>query len=250
MNSKGKFGLIYADDFSVACTINNFKKEEVLQYFINRVSFYAFNGGEMEAAALCATRIVVNCKELINAEAQPVTDRKVQLISLKYIALLSDLEGNIYFSAADKMKESFILMKEWEKDMMPYVDYPKIFELENDQFLVLTFDFNLLCRMNGVTAGEVLQHFIDGISLAIERAGEQSGPLEKDLRSTLFRIMILSRSMKKERSAIEQDIYDWYADRLLSLDERLQKEESIDKKISVYRAFYLDWYNTLKRNVG
>jgi len=62
--------------------------------------------------------------------------------------------------------------------------------------------------------------------------------------------MILSRSMKKERSAIEQDIYDWYADRLLSLDERLHKEESIDKKISVYRAFYLDWYNTLKRNVG
>jgi len=250
MDSKGQFGLIYADDFSVACTINNFKKDEVLQYFINRVSFYAFNGGEMEAAALCATRIVVDCKRLHNAEISPVTDRKIQLISLKYISRLSDLEDSIYYSAADRMKESFLIMKEWEAEMMPYVDYQKTFELGDEHFLILTFDFNLLCKMNGVTAAQVLQYFIDGISLAIERSCEISGPMEKDIRISLFRIMVLSRSMKKDRLPVEQDIYDWYADRLLSLDERLKKEEQLDKKVSVYRAFYLEWYNTLKRNIG
>lgn len=249
MNSKGQFGLIYADDFSVACTINNFKKQEVLQYFINRVSFYAFNGGEMEAAALCATRIVVDCKDVNRTAISPVTDRKIQLISLKYIAKLSDLEGSIYFSAADKMKESFLVMKEWEEEMMPYTDYPKTFELGDEHFLILTFDFNLLCKMNGVTAEQLLQYFIDGVSIAIESACNVSG-IEKDIRNSLFRIMVLSRSMKKDRLPVEQDIYDWYADRLLSLDERLKKEGSMDKKISVYRVFYLEWYATVMRNIG
>ena len=249
MESKEQFGLIYADDFSIACTINNFKKEEVLQYFINRVSFYAFNGGEMEAAALCATRIVVDCKTVNHGQISPVADRKIQLISLKYIAKLSDLEDSIYYSAADKMKESFLIMKEWEAEMTPYVDYPKTFEMGDENFLILTFDFNLLCKMNGITAEQVLQYFIDGISLAEERAGEISG-IEKDIRMALFRIMVISRSMKKDRPAIEQDIYDWYADRLLSLDERLKKAEGMDKKVSVYRAFYSEWYMTLKRNIG
>jgi hypothetical protein len=44
MFSKGQFGLIYTEDFSVACAISYLKREEVLQYFINKVSFYAFNG--------------------------------------------------------------------------------------------------------------------------------------------------------------------------------------------------------------
>jgi hypothetical protein len=250
MDSKGKFGLIYADEFSVACKINNFKKEEVLQYFINRASFYAFNGGEMDAAALCATRVVLDCKEACKAQPVPVTDRKVQYISLKYIALLSDLDGNIYLSTADKMKESFSLMKEWEAEMVHYVDYAKTFELDEDHFLILTFDFNLLCNMNGVTAREVLQYIINGVSLAKERAAEQTDNMEKDVISALFRLMVVSRSMKRERMELEQDIFDWFSDRLLSLDERLKNEEDINKKISVYKAFYLDWYNTLKRNVG
>jgi len=250
MDSKGKFGLIYADEFSVACTINNFKKEEVLQYFINRVSFYAFNGGETEAASLSATRIVVDCKTVHNATVSAVTDRKIQLISLKYIAQLSDLEGSIYFSASEKLKESFLLMKEWETEMMPYVDYPKTFELGDEHFLILTFDFNLLCKMNGVTAAQVLQYFIDGISLAIERANYISEPIEEDIRISLFSIMVLSRSMKRNRQPVEQDIFEWYTERLLSLDERLKRETRMDKKVGVYNAFYLDWYNTIKRNVS
>jgi len=249
MNSKGKFGLIYADDFSVACTINNFKKEEVLQYFINRVSFYAFNGGEMEAAALCATRIVVDCKDVNDAAPTPVTDRKIQYISLKHIVMLSDLEGSIYFSPADKMKESFIIMKKWESEMMPYVDYPKTFELGDEQFLILTFDFNLLCKMNGVTAQQVLQYFVEGVSLAVDRALDISGITDKDTRLAMFRMMVLSRSMKKDRLPAEQDIYEWYSDRLLALDERLRKEQDMERMISVYKAFYADWYSTIKRNI-
>ena len=91
MDSKGRDSLAYTDDFRIACTINNLKQEDVLQYFINRVSFYAFNGGEMEAVSLWATSIVIDCKKEVNAEVKAVTDRKVKRISLKYILMLSEL---------------------------------------------------------------------------------------------------------------------------------------------------------------
>lgn len=250
MDSKGQFGLTYADDFSMACTINNLKQEEVLQYFINRVSFYAFNGGEMEPVALWATNVVVDCKQAYHAQVKATYDKRVQRISIRYIGLLSDLEADIQLSVADKMKKSFYLMKDWEEEMLPHVDYPKTYELDEDHFLILTFDFNLLCRMNGVSPQQVLQYFVDKISLARHRAKNLFGFAETDSCMALFGMMLLSRSMKKSRLPVQQDIHDWYAERLLSLDERLKKEENLEKRISVYRAFYTEWYQALRKNIS
>ncbi len=250
MDSKGRVKLTYAEDFRIACTINNLKHEEVLQYFINRVSFYAFNGGEMEAVSLWATSIVIDCKREVNGEVQAVTSKKVQRVSLKYILMLSDLNDNTYLSTIDKMKESFLLMKEWETDMDPLVDYPKIFQLDEEHSLVLTFDFNLLCRMNGVAALEVLQYFMDRISLARERATNLIEFVETNSCMSLLGMMKLSLGIKKNKIPIHQEIHKWYGDKLLLLDERLKKESSFERRISVYQAFYKEWYNALRKNIN
>lgn len=250
MNEKGEFGLIYAEDFTVACAINHLKREEVLQYFINRVSFYAFNGGEMEAVALWATDIVIDCKEAYGSHIIPVTDKKVQRISVKYIMLLSELSESNHLSTVDKMKESFYLMQEWETEMMPLVDYPKTFQLDDDRFLIFTFDFNLLCRMSGVGPEQVLQYFIDHISLARQRAKNLLEPVETDSTMSLFGMMLLSRSMQKNKLPVQQEVQQWYSERLQELDERLKKEAVLDKRISVYRAFYAEWYHKLMKNLN
>lgn len=242
--------MTYTEDFRVACTINNLKHEEVLQYFINRVSFYAFNGGEMEAVSLWATSIVVDCKNEVNGQIQAVTDRKVKRVSLKYILMLSELNDNAYLSTVDKMKESFLLMKEWETDMSPLVDYPECFQLDEERSLSLTFDFNLLCRMNGITAEQVLQYFMDNISMAQERAVNLIEFVETNSCMSLFGMMRLSLGDKKNRIPVHQEIHKWYGDKLLLLDERLKKENNLDKRITVYRAFYKEWYNSLRKNIN
>ncbi|WP_158796885.1 hypothetical protein [Pedobacter sp. L105] len=250
MNEKGGFGLNYAEDFTIACAINYLKREEVLQYFINRVSFYAFNGGEMEAVALWATGIVIECKEAYGSRIIAVTDKKVQRISVKYVTLLSELSASEKPSTVDKMKESFYLMQEWETEMMPLVDYPKTFGLDEDNFLMLTFDFNLLCRMNGVNPNQVLQYFIDHISLAIQRAVNLLEYKETDSTMSLFGMMLLSRSMQKNKLPVQQDVRKWYSERLLELDERLKKETVLEKRISVYKAFYAEWFQSLMKNLN
>lgn len=250
MDSKGQFGLLYTEDFSVACAISYMKQEDVLQYFINRVSFYAFNGGEMEAVALWATRIIVDCKENYQAEVTPANDRRIQRISIKYISLLSDLTENTHLSTVDKMKESFYIMQEWEAEMMPFADFPKTLFLSEERFLVLTFDFNLLCRMNGLNPQQVLQYFIDRISLARDRALNVISFVGTDACMSLFGMMKLSRSMKQHKLPVQQDVHQWYNEKLLALDETLRDEPDMALRISAYRKLYSEWYNTLRRNLN
>jgi len=250
MDSKGQFGLIYTEDFSVACAISYLKQEEVLQYFINKVSFYAFNGGEMEALALWATRIIVDCREFAATEIEPVNDRKQQRIAIKYISLLSDLADNTYHSTVDKMKASVEIMQDWEAEMMPLADFPRTFYLNDDHFLVLTFDFNLLCRMNGLNPQQVLQYFIDRISLARERASNIISFVGTDACMSLFGMMNLNPSIQSSKLPVQEDIQQWYQGQLLALDETLKLEGDIDLRIGAYRKFYAEWYKTLQRNLN
>lgn len=250
MDSKGQFGLTYTEDFRVACTINYLKQEEVLQYFVNRVSFYAFNGGEMEAVAIWATNIIVDCREEANAEITAIKSRKIQRIWIKYIGLLSDLNANIYLSTVEKMKESFNLMEEWEAEMGPHTDYPATLYLDEERFLLLTFDFNLLCSMNGVNPLQVLQYFINQISLARQRALNLIEFVGSNTSMSLFGMMLLSRSMKKNRLPVQQEIHQLYSERLLSLDESLKNEEDIERRLSIYREFYAEWYHTLMKHLS
>lgn len=250
MDVNGEFGLVYTEDFKVACAINYLKQVDVLQYFIDKVSFYAFNGGEMEAVTMWATNIVIDCKEAYNAKIIAVNDKRIQRISIKYIGELSDLRMNSDLSTVDKMKESSSLVQEWEAEMGPIANYPKTFQLSEEQFLILTFDFNLLCKMNGVAPAEVLQYFINQISLAKQRAAKLMEVIDTNSCMAFFGMMLLSRTMQKNRLPVQKDVQDLYAERLLSLDERLRKEHTLEKKISVYRAFYMEWYHTLMKNLN
>lgn len=250
MNIKGEPGLTYTEDFSIACTINYLKQEDVLQYFINRVSFYAFNGGEMEAVALWATNIILDCKETIGAQVKPAIDKRVQRISMKYIGLLYELQDNNLLSTVDKMRDSFYLMKDWENEVLPHTDYPESFKLDEQRVLLLTFDFNLLCKINGVSAGEALQYFIDQISLAKQRAVNLLVFEGTSASMSLFGVMLLSQSMKNVQLPFQEDIHQIYTDRLFSLDESLKEEKSVEKRLRMYQAFYSEWYGELIKSLN
>lgn len=250
MNAKGHTGLTYTEDFSIACTINYLKQEDALQYFINRVSFYAFNGGEMEAVALWATNIIIDCKEALGAKIKPSIDRRVQRISIKYIGLLYDLQANDLLSTVDKMRESIYLMQDWETAMLPHADYPETFKLDEHRVLLLTFDFNLLCKINGVSAAEALQYFIDQISLAKQRAFNLLTFQGTSTSMSVFGVMLLSRTMKNVQLPFQEQIHQQYTNRLLSLDERLKEEGSVEKRLSVYQAFYAEWYSELIKSLN
>jgi hypothetical protein len=63
-------------------------------------------------------------------------------------------------------------------------------------------------------------------------------------------LFALSRSMNKSWQPVKMDIYNWYSDRLVDLDQSLKEENSVEERLNVYNAFYSDWYQTLMNNIN
>ena len=248
MDSKKQLRLNYPEDFRVACRINNLDQQEVLQYFINKVSFYAFNGGEMDASSLLATNIILECMDETGRDIMPVKEKKIQKIFLKNIGLLIKLSANPHLNLVEKMQESIYLMEEWAMEMLPMVDYETSIETGNEEALMLSFDFNLLCQVNGLDSIRVLQYFIDKISLPIDRAINLRGFVKSESCMVLMQMMLIGKAYD-DVYIRKTDISRHFSSRLEELDKRLMRESELVTRIRVYRSFYAEWYNTLQKNI-
>lgn len=246
MNVIGQIKLNYTEDFKIACKINNLRHEELLQFFIDRVSFYAFIGGDMEAAYLWATNVTVDCiGELENSVAETVKDQKIREISLKYIRMLTSLNLEIDGDKRLVSQRSISIMKEWSLEMFAVTNYLNWVETPFGEKLRLTFDFNLLCSMNGINIDQHLQYFINHISLAKERAVNLFQTPKTDASTALLLLLVSSHEEIKDRILPNQDLYKKYGLWLLKLDRKQREENNLENRIYNYRIFYRDWYNAL-----
>jgi len=248
MKIKGQIKLDYTEDFRIACRVNNLKARELLQYFIDHVSFYAFIGGDMEPAYLWATIVSINCREFAGGEVTTVTDEKIQQISLKYIKKLTGLRLETDLSKSLETSRSIVLMDEWAAEMLPLTDYLEDVVTDKGFLLKLRFDFNMLCRMNGLSIQELLQYFINTISLARERAVNLIEEVKADPSTSVLLFLVGYHDEVKNKILPQQDIYKKYGLKLLRLDKKQKEEPDLDTRIKKYRAFYLEWYDALGKS--
>lgn len=249
MNVTGKIKLNYTQEFRIACKINNLKHEELLQYFVNHVSFYAFIGGDMRAINLWATTVCIECKDKLGGTIKAVSNPGLKEISLKYIRGLTALSVENGLSKHLEAGKSIVLMKEWADEMLPLTDYPASIYIDEEKVLNLTFDFNLLCRMNGFESESLLQYFIDNISLARERAVNLFQMVKTD-PSTAVLLMMANSSEIKNKILPQQDLYRKYGLLLLELDQQQKEESNLIKRINSYSVFYQEWFKAMNKNIN
>jgi len=250
MNAIRRIKLNYPEEFRIACKINNLRYDELIQYFIDHVSFYAFIGGDMAPPFLWATAVSIDCKELLNLPVETITDPRIQQISLKYIKQLTALHLSTGLSASDESSKSVLLMKEWSSEMLPLTDYATDFRTEDDYHFNLTFDFNLVCRLNGIEVERLLQYFMDSISLAKERAINVIEESKITPGVAVLMMLIANHEEIKNRILPQQQVYKKYGLQLLKLDKKQKKEFDLKQRIQAYSAFYREWYNALNQNIN
>lgn len=250
MNTKAQIKLNYPEEFRIACKINNLRHEELIQYFIDHVSFYAFIGGDMEPPFLWATAVSIECKDVLNRRVETVTDPKIQEISLKYIKKLTALHLDTDYVLGREARESVFLMKEWAEEMLPLTDYHLNVHTEEDHSFSLTFDFNLVCRLNGIEVELLLQHFMDSVSLARERAVNVIEEIKITPSVAVLLLLVGDHEEVKNRILPQQEIYKKYGLQLLKLDKKQKREFDLENRIQAYGAFYREWYNALNQNVN
>lgn len=250
MDAKGKIKLNYTEEFRIACKINNLKYGELIQYFIDHVSFYAFIGGDMQAIYLWATTVCIDCKEETGGTIKTITDQEVKSISLKYIKRLTSLSQESGLSSKTEASRSVLVMNDWAIEMIPLTDYINELYTESGQVFNLTFDFNLLCRMNGCEVELLLQYFIDKISLARERATNLFQIVKTDPSTAVLLLLVSGHDAIKNRIMPQQQIYKKYGLQLLELDQRQKEVNNLQKRINNYGVFYKEWYNALNENIN
>ncbi len=250
MDIKGQIKLDYPEEFRIACKINNLQHGELLQYFIDHVSFYAFIGGDMEIPYLWATTVCIECKEFWGKTVEAVTDQAIREISLKYIKKLTALSLETDLTKSAETSKSILLMKKWALEMTPMTDYQSGLNTDTGLKLKLTFDFNLLCRMNGVDIGLLLQYFIDSVSLARERAVNLYREVRTDPSTAVLLILVANHEEIKNKVLPRQEIYRQYGLRLLKFDKKQKEERNLDSRIKNYSDFYREWYNALNKDIN
>lgn len=250
MDNKRKINLTYSEEFRIACKISNLTPEELLQYFIDHVSFYAFIGGSMDQSYVWSTAVCIEYKEFWGQDVAPVSDIKMQELSLKYIKKLTALSLELNLSSSLETVKSVELMKEWSLEMLPLTDYQSTLQTELGEVFSLSFDFNLLCRMNGIDIMLLLQYFIDHISLAKERALNLHKTTKIDPSTAVLLILMSVSDEAGEQVLPQQNIYKQFGLRLLKLDKKQSKEYVLENRIFSYSEFYREWYYALNKIVN
>ena len=237
--------LNFTEDFKIACKINNLKHEELIQYFVDHVSFYTFIGGEMGPVNQWATKVCIDCENVFDGIVDRENDNEIRRISLKYIKKLTALSLGDEITAEEKMMHSGVLIEQWSQEMSPLTNYKKELDLGEGKLLYLTFEFSLLCKMNGVIFEQLIQCFIDSISLAKERAVNLHEMVEINSGMAVLLLILISNNEVKNRIMPHQEIYKKYGLGLLKLDKKQREEFNLQNRIDAYRSFYLEWYNAL-----
>lgn len=236
--------LNYTEEFKIACKINNVKAEELLQFFIDHVSFYTFIGGEMELVYQWATKVATDCTTTFDGIISKISDVEIQGITLKYIKILTSLSLNDHLSKGSKAKQSALYIKAWSDEMLPLTNYETTFDT-GPHLLQISFDFNLLCRVHGLSSGELLQCFINNISLARERAAHLFDHAIPNPAMAILLLVVINNAEMRNKVMPNQEIYRKYILLLLKLDEQQYRQPDLWQRVDCYTEFYLDWYNTL-----
>jgi hypothetical protein len=238
--------LHYTKDFIIACRINNLKPAALLQYFIDHISFYSFLGGEMESVYLWATQVVTDCIVPPGTHVAATSNAGLRDISLKYIKLLTALLFEEGSARSAETEKSTTIMKKWASEVSPYTDYAGGTITRSGEIVRFSFDLNLICSLKGITVHEVLQAFINDISLSADRGRN----LFQNTRTTpammVLLVLLSSHDAIKDRILPHQHIYRKFGLRLLKIDKMLKKEPGVQERINHYNIFYHQWYTALK----
>lgn len=155
-------------DFKMACTIYNFQIHKVLQCFIDHVSFYESLSNRTNGAYSDATSAVVSYPA--NEENIPHLV-EIREIILKCVGELVSLTLQTEIDEDNKREKSIPIVSRLYKSI-PSVKVKSIhLQLEKGHILMLSADFCIFCELHNCVPAQLLEHFMEKISLAETSAG-------------------------------------------------------------------------------
>lgn len=237
-----EIGIIeYKEDFIVSCTINRVKPEELLQHFVNQVSYSSFLEDRNNSS--CAANQIVSAflKEGNNHVYIPKYCRSTHARCSKKLNAVTE---NTELSKEDKRLElSFALC--WCRNEILKTEFQidKAY-LEMDECVDLSSNFLVVCFMYGIFPERLIEYFMDHISLAKSMARNQFEIETYNPFMTFF--TRLSEGCFKNSRELQIAGYGKYALELAALDKGMKIEESLEQRTAKFSAFYNKWFYAIR----
>lgn len=239
--------LDFPEDFRAACLIHQLAHEEILQNFIDSVSFCAALLPTDQEFKAIAVAVVNHYVDTLDESALPdhtTANTELALQFLREIAIITQVSG---FRTNAKKKACNDAVDRWYKAFDR-----KIITSDHLQFddicLKLSRDFILYCEVSQVRPEAILQHFINHISLPqawasiASQSGEQGNPA---MAFFLKAIAGKTGMYKGDDKLLYSAVQVRYIEKVQELDLRLYFNRNVPEREQLYRDLYRCWYRDI-----
>lgn len=239
--------LDFPEDFRAACLIHQLAHEEILQHFIDSVSFCAPFLPTNQEFKTIASAVVNHYVDTLDESVFPdhtTANTELALQFLREIVIITQVAG---FRKNDKERACNDVIDRWYRAFDR-----KIITSDHLQFdeisLKLSRDFILYCEVSQVRPEAILQHFVNHISLPKAWALIASQPEDEGNPAMGFFLKVIAgkTGIYKDQSVLMYSAVQFgYIEKLQELDLRLYFNRNVPEREQLYRDLYSCWYRDL-----
>lgn len=230
-------------EFKIACATYNLSIREVLQLFIDHVSFYDSMSQKSDDLYRSATNTLLNYSISIRRAHSPALLKHREPI-LKYIREVIKIASTPPESQAKKRKMCVPIVRKIYRSMERSKTQNTSLLLEEEITLQLSMDFCLLCEIHHCSPEEYLEHFMSQISLPSTHANLGLNRLVENQAMGFF---YKSLNIGKGTPAIHahRNLQVQFIDQIQELHLWMFIIRGYEKRVQKYQELYFNYYQLL-----
>lgn len=230
-------------EFKIACATYDLHIPEVLQLFIDHVSFYDSLSQKSDDLYRSATNTLLNYSISIRRETSTSFLKQREPI-LKYIREVIRIATTPAQTHTKKRKMCVPFVKKIYQIMDRTITRDTTLILDEGITLELKMDFCLLCELHNCTPEEYLEHFMSNISLPNTHANVGLKRVVENQAMGFF-YKSLSTNKRKPSLSAYRFLQVHFIDQIQELHLWLFIIRSYEKRVEKYQELYYQYYQQL-----
>lgn len=230
-------------DFKIACATYNLSIPEILQLFIDHVSFYDSMSQKSDDLYRSATNTLLNYSISIRRESSSAFSRHREPI-LKHIREIIRIAATPPESQARRRKMCVPIVRKIYKNMERSKTQNTSLVLGEGITLQLSMDFCILCEIHHCSPEEYLEHFMSQISLPKTHANLG---LKRVVENQAMGFFYKSLDIGKAAPSIHahRNLQVQFIDQIQELHLWMFLIRSYEKRVQKYQELYFHYYQLL-----
>lgn len=230
-------------EFQIACTIRHIKVHDLLQTFINHVSFYAsINKGNIPGYREATDVMSIYSIRYHNKDNQmSFTNKEHALKCIKDILAIGVKRG---MNENKKRIKCIPIVKQLYRLTEHHNSTDKIY-LDENHALTFTEDFSLMCDTHRHYPKEYLEYFMSRISLADADARVSLNKIDENPAMAFYELVLNGLGNLFPETLHLTELEANFIDSIQKFHYEVFLIRDLDERRSAYQEFYLDYYNKL-----